>query len=152
MGTYPLIWVAAPTLDLAEGPIDAPTLAAHRCTVFPMPAFRDEWRFRARSADTDDATQRVSVRPGTVVSSALSLRSVVLGGGGPALLADWLIADDIASGRLVDVLPRYEATATDFESAAWLMYPTRAWLPQRVRVVIDFLKARLPAHDAPIAV
>lgn len=80
---------------------------------------------------------------GTAVSSSLSLRSVALGGGGPALLADWLIGEDVSAGRLIDVLPDHEATATTFDTAAWIMYPSRAYLPKKVRVTIDFLKERL---------
>lgn len=116
-------------------------IAEHRCTVFALPEFRTGWRFRPRSGD--GKLVEVAVRAGSVVSSALSLRSVVLGGAGPALLADWLIGDDLAAGRLVDVLPGHDATATDFETAAWLMYPSRSFLPQKVRATADFLKQRL---------
>ncbi|NEQ25124.1 MAG: LysR family transcriptional regulator, partial [Microcoleus sp. SIO2G3] len=31
-------------------------------------------------------------------------------------------------------------TATDFSTAAWLVYPSRAYVPLKVRVFIDFLK------------
>ena len=34
----------------------------------------------------------------------------------------------------------YAATATDFETAAWLLYPSRNYLPCKVRVTIDFLR------------
>lgn len=43
----------------------------------------------------------------------------------------------------MDVFPDYHVTATDFDSAAWLLYPSRAYLPNKVRVMIDFLKQRL---------
>ena len=63
---------------------------------------------------------------------------------GPALLADWLIADDLASGRLVDLFPEHEAAATDFDTAAWLVYPSRAYLPRKTRAAIDFLRDHVP--------
>ena len=136
--------VASPQYLETAAPIRQPAdLVEHACTVFALPAYRSEWRFRRRGGRSDRADGCVSINAGTVVSSALSLRSVVLGDAGPALLADWLIGDDIAAGRLVDVLPEYEAAATDFETAAWLLYPSRAYLPQKVRVTIDFLKARV---------
>ncbi|MEL7449482.1 MAG: LysR family transcriptional regulator [Pseudomonadota bacterium] len=125
-------------------PIKKPEdLEHHACTVFQLPAYRSAWKFKKRNGRQRGGVQAVPITGGTVVSSALSLRSVVLGGGGPALLADWLVADDIADGRLVDVLPGYDATATTFDTAAWLLYPSRAYLPQKVRVTIDFLKQQL---------
>jgi DNA-binding transcriptional LysR family regulator len=59
---------------------------------------------------------------------------------GPALLADWMVKPELASGALVDLFPDYAVTATDFETAAWLLYPSRSYLPRKVRVVIDFLR------------
>jgi len=61
-------------------------------------------------------------------------------GNGPALLPDWLIAGDLASGQLVDLFPTYRVAATDFKTAVWLLYPSRSHLPSKVRVTIDFLK------------
>jgi DNA-binding transcriptional LysR family regulator len=29
------------------------------------------------------------------------------------------------------------------ETAAWILYPSRAYLPQKVRVMVDFLKEKL---------
>lgn len=118
-------------------------LATHGCTVFALPSFRTEWAFRARRRALDQAPETVKIRGDLVVSSALSLRSLVLDGAGPALLADWLIGDDLTAGRLVDLCPDHEVTATAFDTAAWLMYPSRSYLPHRVRATIDFLKARL---------
>ena len=119
-------------------------LAVHACLLFTLPTFRTEWSFRSRGAvaGTEDPL-RVPIRGDIAVSSALSLRTCVLQGGGPALLADWLIRDDLAAGGLVDLFPDYEVTATDFDTAAWLLYPSRAFLPQKTRVMIDFLRREL---------
>ncbi len=136
--------VASPDYLAGHAPIRRPAdLAAHDCAVFALPAFRSAWRFRERGGGAGAAVQTVPVSAHAMVSSALSLRSIVLGGGGPALLADWLIGDDIRAGRLVDVLPAFEATAAGFDSAAWLAYASRSYLPRKVRVTVDYLKARL---------
>ncbi|MEM9604062.1 MAG: LysR family transcriptional regulator [Pseudomonadota bacterium] len=135
--------VASPTYVETAATIRVPEdLAHHPCTVFALPGFRSCWRFRALHGGGGHDTA-VDISAETTVTSALSLRSIVLGGGGPALLAGWLIGDDIAAGRLVDVLPEHQATATDFDTAAWLVYPSRAYLPSKVRVAIDFLKSRV---------
>ena len=78
-----------------------------------------------------------------VLSTALALRSAALDGLGPVLLADWHLDDDIAQGRLVDLFPHHEVTATTFDTAAWLLYPSRNYLPHKVRATIEFLRKHL---------
>ncbi len=114
-------------------------LGAHPCLLFALPDFRDRWRFRDRAG----VTQEVAVTGNLVMSNALALRDAARAGLGPALLADWLVDADIAAGRLVDVFPAFAAAATSFDTAAWLVYPSRAYLPNKVRVTIDFLRERL---------
>ena len=41
----------------------------------------------------------------------------------------------------MDLLPGHEGTVTDFEAAAWLVYPSRDYVPARLRAFIDHLKA-----------
>ena len=71
----------------------------------------------------------------------MALRRAALDGLGPVLLADWLVDDDIAIGTLVDLFPKFRVTATDFETAAWILFPSRAYVPRKRRAFIDFLKA-----------
>ncbi|MBP0029766.1 LysR family transcriptional regulator [Roseofilum reptotaenium CS-1145] len=56
------------------------------------------------------------------------------------LLPSWLIADDLRDRKLINVFPYYAVTATSFNTAAWLLYPSRAYIPLKVQVFIDFLK------------
>jgi DNA-binding transcriptional LysR family regulator len=60
-----------------------------------------------------------------------------------AFLGDLVVEDYLARGDLVDLFPRYEVTATEFETAAWLLYPSRRFLPAKTRLVIDFLREKL---------
>ncbi len=119
-------------------------LENHRCVLFTLPGFRSAWRFR----DQRGQITKVPVAGDLAVSSALSLRSAVVAGAGPGLLADWLIDDDLAAGHLVDLFPGYEVTATTFDTAAWFVYPSRAYLPRKVRVMIDFLRAEVKRTSA----
>lgn len=112
-------------------------LSAHACLCFDLPGFDKSWQFRK------DAVREIPVRPRLKVSSALALRDAALAGLGPALLADWLVDADIRSGRLVDLFPDHAVTATTFDTAAWLIYPSRSFLPRKTRVMIDFLRERL---------
>lgn len=109
------------------------------CLRFSLPGFRSAWTLR----DAQGLAQSVPVSGWLVSSTAPALHRAALDGLGVALLADWLVDPDIESGRLVDLFPRHEATATDFDSAVWLLYASRAHLPGRVRAVVDFLKGAL---------
>ena len=115
-----------------------PDLSGHGCLLFPYPGYRSQWRFRAKNAEVIE----VPVNGAVTISNALALHRAALDGLGPVLLADWLVRQDMQRGRLVDLFPKYEVTATDFETAAWVLYPSRAYVPRKVRAFIDVLKSR----------
>ena len=114
-------------------------LLHHQCVTFNLPNYRSKWLFKNSQA----RVQEIKIESKLAISSALALRTCALQGLGPVLLADWLVDKDIAAGRLVHVLQDYAVTATDFETAAWLLYPSRQFLPAKTRVMIDFLKEKL---------
>ena len=137
--------VASPAWLDRHGPLATPTeLGGHEALLFTLPQFRDEWCFR----DPDGAATHVAVRGGIAMSNALALHEGVRAGLGPALLADWLVGDDIASGRCVDLFPDHEVAARGFDTAAWLVYPSTRFVPGKVRVAIDFFKRALRSPDA----
>lgn len=118
---------------------DPQDISRAACLLFDLPGFRPAWRFR-NAAGT---LLEIPVTAGLTSSSALALRAAALAGAGPALLADWTVRDDLAAGRLVDLFAGVDVTATDFDTAAWLLYPSRAYLPARVRLLIDHLRAAI---------
>jgi DNA-binding transcriptional LysR family regulator len=109
------------------------------CLLFLLPEYRSRWRFR----DPAGRTVEVAVQGSLALSNALALRECALAGMGPALLADWLVGEDLARGALVDLFPDHEVAATEFATAAWLLYPSRSYLPRKVTATIDFLARRL---------
>lgn len=130
---------ASPAYVARAGKPAAPRdLATRDCLLFPYPGYRSQWRFRARSGEV----AKVPVQGAVTISNALALHRAACEGLGPALLADWLVKRDLASGALVDLFPNFEASAADFETAAWVVYPSRAYVPRKVRVFVDFLKAQ----------
>ena len=71
--------------------------------------------------------------------NAEALRQAALGGRGIALLADFIIAEDIALERLRPVLPDWHIA----ESWVWVVFPNARMIPKKTRVFIDFLVAEL---------
>ena len=132
--------VAAPAYIARAGRPDTPgTLTDHACLRMTLPDYRTEWRFRRAGVE-----EVVAVDGPLLISNALALRAAAREGLGPALLADWMTDRDIAEGTLVDLFPDHDVTATRFDTGAWVLYPSRDYLPLKVRAVIDFLRARLP--------
>jgi DNA-binding transcriptional LysR family regulator len=137
--------VASPAyLAKAPGLARPDDLMAHRVLLFDIAAFRSRWRFR----DTAGAVSEVPVDGAITLSPAGSLLAAALAGLGPALLPDWLVDDDIAAGQLTDCFPALRCAAANFDTAAWLVYPSRAYLPSKVRAMIDFLREKLARSSA----
>lgn len=115
-------------------------LEQHHCLVFTLPEYRSSWVFK----DANSNLTRVQIKSDISISSALALKECALTGMGPVLLAEWLVKKDMAEGKLVPILSQYQVTAENFDTAVWLLYPSRNFLPNKTRVMIDFLKTKFP--------
>jgi len=113
-------------------------LAERDCLRCSLRGYRTQWKFRDAAGDV----QAVNIGGWLIVSNSLALQRAALEGLGPALLPDWLVAPDLAAGRLVDLFPDHEATPTDFDNAIWLLYTSRVYVPRRVRAFVEFMKQR----------
>lgn len=132
--------VASPDYLRRVDPIRAPDdLATHDCVLLSVPGFAGRWLFR--KGGSVETPQRVDVSGGVSLSNPLAVGECVRRALGPALLADWMIDGDLASGDLVDLLPGWDVTATEFDTAIWILYPSRSYLPTKVRAFIDHLQA-----------
>ncbi|HEX2581067.1 MAG TPA: LysR family transcriptional regulator [Dongiaceae bacterium] len=131
---------ASPAYLAREGRVRAPRdLAGRSCLLLDLPRYRERWRFKGKTG----AITEIPVQGDLVLSNVTALHACALNGMGPALLADWLVNEDIAQGKLVDLFPTLQATATDFETAAWILYPSRSYLPAKVRAFVDFTRQKL---------
>jgi DNA-binding transcriptional LysR family regulator len=74
------------------------------------------------------------ISPVFVSEGATSLREAVRAGVGISVLPDFLVREDLQSGRLVRVLPQWKAK----EIPVHVVYPSHRLLPVRVRTFIDF--------------
>ena len=73
--------------------------------------------------------------PGFVSNNATALRHALLGGLGIGLVTEWLVAGELARGRLVEVLPATPPTPLEMHA----VFPSARFIPVRARAYVDFL-------------
>jgi DNA-binding transcriptional LysR family regulator len=131
--------VASPAWVAARGglPRTVQDIEGCDCVTFSMPGFRDRWLFRKSEGGPKTA---VTVKPRVLLTNGLALRECALAGVGASLLPDWLVGDDLAEARLVDLYPHHEVAVVDAPTGAWLVYPSRSYVPAKVRAFIDFMR------------
>ncbi|MEL7273657.1 MAG: LysR family transcriptional regulator [Pseudomonadota bacterium] len=138
--------VATPAWLADHGPIDRPQeLQEIPCPRLNMAGHRDQWQFFSKGKEE----VRVAVDGPITLSTPAGLRAAALAGHGPALLAHWLVADDLTSGRLVQILPQWTLRVGDGQTAAWLVYPSRDYVPAKLRLFFDAMVAEATAAQSP---
>jgi DNA-binding transcriptional LysR family regulator len=75
-------------------------------------------------------------RPARFASNNIgAVRDAVLAGAGISVLSEFMVAEDLAAGRLVEVLPDWRNRTVD----AHALYPARQNLPPRLSLFLDHL-------------
>jgi DNA-binding transcriptional LysR family regulator len=114
-------------------PLAPADLAGHACLQFVLPSTGQliPWLFRDDGADIELATT------GGIACSGDLLGMVTLArhGGGLVQTYRFIVEDDLAAGRLVEVLQPHGGRSRPFS----LLYPADRHMPLRVRVLVDFL-------------
>lgn len=126
-----LVLCAAPAYLAQRGmPLTPEELAGHDCLTFAHEELRDYWPLHAEE-------RAVRVVPHNVLTSnnIQVLLEGMRSGMGIGLAVEQLIQDDLARGSLQRVLPAYHAMPMDY----FVVYPSRHYLPAKVRVMVDFL-------------
>lgn len=120
---------AAPSYIEAHGmPANLDDLKNHRC----LPAHNnDVWRLEG-----PDGAMTLRPEGMLITNSSEVIRETVIAGLGIALRSTWDIGEELKSGKLVQVLREYEGSRNVALSA---VYPSRQFLPAKVRLFIDYL-------------
>ena len=93
-------------------------------------ATQDEWQFNG-----PQGVERVRVNACLHTNNGDTCRAAALDGQGIVLQPDFIVAEDLRNGTLVELLPGYQAA----ELGIYAVYPTRKHLPLKIRRLIDFL-------------
>jgi len=134
IGVTRRVVVAAPSYlrgkTLPKHPGD---LAAHDCLTFTGVSAGVRWHFGGPEGPVGvEVTGRVRTR------NSEGIREALLSGLGIGYLPIWHLSDEIETGRLVVLLDGYEPRPEPIQA----VYPSRRFVPQRTRVMIDFLQQR----------
>jgi len=129
----------APHYPDAHPAISQPSdLAQHNCLRYPFYPFGDDWRFEG----PDEQIVSIRVNGNVVSSNAELLRFLTLRGRGVFLAPSFVVADELAAGTLIRLLPEHRPV----EFAINAIYPHRHHLSSKVRLFIDLLTARFADH------
>ena len=133
-----LVLVAAPSyLARAGTPRSLDDLQRHECIQFDLPSTgkRIPWPFQRDGVQVDVATSG-----GLCCSEdVLGIVTLARAGGGLVQTYRFIVADDLARGDLVELLPQHGGTSRPFI----LLYPHARHLSLRVRSFVDFLVEKL---------
>ncbi|AIO34879.1 LysR family transcriptional regulator [Burkholderia pseudomultivorans] len=136
LGTYEKWLVASPAFVARHGlPKDPSALAALPFVMLsslPRPHTLELEHTRGGSASVRCVAPVVS-------NTATACRAIVLAGGGFGLLTDFSIADDVAAGRLVRLLPAWRSAPAGIHA----VFPSTRLPSPKVRAFVDAMKARI---------
>lgn len=144
LSEVPRIVVAAPSLLAgAPVPVDAADLVG-----LPWLALRTYYRNEVvlEHAGTGEV-RRLAIRPTLSTDSLYALRSAALMGLGACVCSAWVVADDIAQGRLLNLAAQWHAAPLP----VYLAYPYARHYPLRLRRFIEAMRAAMPTAMGGVA-
>lgn len=136
LAEIPRIVVAAPSL-LEKHPVSQLQELAQAPWVALSLFYRNEVVLRHGA---DGSMHHLNIRPRMATDSLNALRMSALSGLGVAIVSSWIVADDLACGELVHVLPEWEAEALP----VYLVYPYSSYYPARLRTFIAMIREVVP--------
>lgn len=129
----PHLYASYEYLAKAGEPLELADLQHHECMGYTKSG---PWKLQ-----NDKAHVEVDVGRRFIVNSVGMYRSLAVLGQGIALLADGIVADDVAEGRLKKVLPNWHGNPIP----VYALTETRL-LPAKTLRFIEFLKEKLASH------
>lgn len=134
IGTTRRIVVASPAYLQGRQPIEKPDdLAQHDCIIYDRLLTGASWTFTIA-----EGPLAVPVDGPIHVSNTEAVRSCVLEGLGVGYVPNWHFVDgEIEDGRLIVLLREFEPPTQPIHA----VYPSRRFLPPKVRAAIDFFAA-----------
>ena len=137
LAEVPRIVVAAPALAALLPATQEPGDLARLPWLAMRPYYRTEVALSALAPLAVGSDARFAITPRMSTDSLYALRTATVMGVGAAVASAWLVADDIAQGRLVHLAPQWRAAPLP----VWLVYPKARFYPARLRRFLDVIRA-----------
>lgn len=99
-------------------------------------ALREHLRWGFSSNESED--QVVHVQAAIFLDATLAVREAVRQGAGLSVLPDYAVADDLAAGRLIEVLPDWHLPSGGIHA----VFPAARYRPAKVRAFVELLADR----------
>lgn len=134
----PRIVVASPEL-LAGRP-----LPGHPSDLASLPWLSLSTFYRNEITLTHETTReavRITFDPRMSTDNLYALRSAAMRGLGVGVCSAWVMAEDVAQGRLIQLVPQWRSTALPM----YIIYPYAKYYPARLRRFIEAMRCTIPA-------
>ncbi|HEY8330153.1 MAG TPA: LysR substrate-binding domain-containing protein, partial [Pseudomonas sp.] len=135
IGAFRQLLVASSSMRREVAALERPTDMAALPFVANT-ALRDHLRWRFSLDGTED--QVVQVQASIFLDATLAVREAVRQGAGLSVLPDYAVAEDLAAGRLIEVLPRWHLPSGGIHA----VFPAARYRPAKVRAFVDLLAER----------
>ncbi|GAP37794.1 LysR family transcriptional regulator [Piscinibacter sakaiensis] len=118
-------------------------LQQHVALAFRLPSSgrNRPWQFARRGGETVEIHPASRVR----INDGQGLVVALCHGMGIGQVPAYMVADELADGRLVELLPSLRPPALPIS----VVYPSARLVPARVRVALDWLGSLAESHDTP---
>jgi len=135
IGSFRQLLVASPTLARQVAGVSRPEDIAS-LPFIANTALRDHlnWNFSLNELER----QTVHVQASIFLDATLAVREAACQGAGLSVLPDYVVADDLAAGRLLHILPQWHLPSGGIHA----VFPAARFRPAKVRAFVDLLADR----------
>lgn len=142
LGSRQLFLVASPAYLQSQPPLlNLADLAQQRCLVGSVDIWRFDMSMGAGQLAGRAQPLQYKPQPYLKCNSGVALADAAKRGLGITQLPDYYLQDALSSGQLVALLPELQPR----DDGIWALYPLNPHLPQKVRLLLDFLQQQLAA-------
>lgn len=139
LGSVRLMVYGSPDYFARHGiPREPNDLANHNCLTYAFSPWGSEWRFKS-----PEGTRTIHINGNMETNSINALKQAAVLGQGLILAPDYLLADEIKTGRLVPVLTEYCGPELPINA----VYPHRQHLSTNVRSFLDLVNKHVHGAD-----
>ncbi|QOY94131.1 LysR family transcriptional regulator [Massilia sp. UMI-21] len=125
-------------------------LARHDCLPFSFADHRRGWRLRRKDGGPDAPVEEIAFQGVVQADNAEVLRQAAVAGLGVAMLARWLVHEDLRSGRLVQVLADFDVNPGPMDVALYALYGSNRRGSEKIRSFVDLLAEHLAQSGVPL--